>query len=46
MWGFILVPVCIAQDATVGQWQLKMTTPVADATTPHNEIIGYSFEIK
>jgi hypothetical protein len=44
--GFILVPVCIAKDATIGTWDVRIETEMADAEQPFIEIIEESFDVK
>jgi len=44
--GFILVPVCIEYNATIGQWTIEIETLVGDADNPFNEIIYTTFQIR
>ena len=46
VWDFILVPVCIDQDALVGECRLVIENDVANTDKPVKVIIETSFEIQ
>ncbi len=44
--GFIMVPICIEKDATVGLWSVEIETDIEDAVNPFREVIDASFVIQ
>ena len=46
VWDFILVPVCIDQDALVGECRLVIENDVANTDKPVKVIIETNFEIQ
>jgi len=45
-WQFILIPICIDKDSTVGLWRVSIETDVQDPAGSFKESIEASFEIR
>jgi hypothetical protein len=46
VWRFIIVPICVNKDASIGEWILEIKTDVETINKPFREILEYSFEVQ